>query len=285
MQNRDEDNQALASPQEETNEVFVRNLPFSADQETIEKFFDSCGTIEKVNLLRGPNGRSKGIAFVKFSAPEGLTKALALNGNEFESRPLTIEKTRPKQERNTRDSPSRQQGESSTKVFVGNLSYSTTESSLRQLFDGCGDITNVRIATGDDGKPRGFAHIEFGSTEAAEKAVDLSGKELDGRNIRVDFSSPRRPDYGGRGGYRGGSRGGYRGGSRGGYGGGSRGGYEGGSRNYEGGSRGGYEGGSRGGYEGGSRGGYRGGSEGGSRGGYRGGSEGGSFRGSRRGGI
>jgi nucleolin len=235
MQNSDEVRQASGTV-EETNEVFVRNLPFSADQEGIEKFFQSCGTIEKVNLLRGPNGRSKGIAFVKFSNAEGLTKALALNGNEFESRPLTIEKTRPKQERGNGSSPTRQQGgESSTKVFVGNLSYSTTETGLRQVFAGCGDITNVRIATGEDGKPRGFAHIEFGSTEAAEKAVELSGKELDGRNIRVDFSSPRRPDSRG---FRGGSRGGFRG-SRGGYGGGrggpsrggfSRGGPRGGSR-------------------------------------------------------
>jgi nucleolin len=239
MQNSDEANQAT-TPQEETNEVFVRNLPFSADQDTIEKFFQSCGTIEKVNLLRGPNGRSKGIAFVKFSAPEGLQKALALNGNELESRPLTIEKTRPKQDRDTRGSPNRQyeQRDASTKVFVGNLSYSTTETSLRQLFEGCGDITNVRIATGDDGKPRGFAHIEFGSTEAAEKAVDLSGADLDGRNIRVDFSSPRRQEYGGRGGYRGGFRGGSRGGYSGGRGGQSRGGYSGGrGGSFRGGSR------------------------------------------------
>jgi len=255
MQPSDEKQQAQggdSSSDEETNEIFVRNLPFSADQNTIEKFFQSCGTVEKVNLLRGHDGRPKGVAFVKFSAPEQLQKALALNGNEFEGRQLTIEKTKPKGERAPRRFE-RQQGDrdpTSTKVFVGNLSYSTTETNLRQLFDGCGDITSIRIAVGDDGRPKGFAHIEFGSVEATEKAVQRSGTELDGRNVRVDFSSARRPDNGGRGGYRGGSRGSY-GGGRGGY---SGGGYSGGRGGY-GGGRGGPSGG-RGGY-GGSRGGPR----------------------------
>jgi nucleolin len=255
MQSTDAKQQAQGGDSdEEVNEVFVRNLPFSADQPAIEKFFQSCGSVEKVNLLRAHDGRPKGVAFVKFTTPENVQKALALNGNEFEGRTLTIEKTKPKGERPPRELNRQQEPRdpASTKVFIGNLSYSTTEANLRQLFENCGEISNIRIATGDDGRPRGFAHVEFDSVEAVEKAVQKSGTELDGRNIRVDFSSAKRPEYGGRGGHRGGSRGGYGGGSRGGYGGG-----------YGGGSRGSYGGGSRGSYGGG----YGGGSRGGSRGG------------------
>lgn len=74
---------------------------------------------------------------------------------------------------------------------------------------------------GEDGKPRGFAHVEFTSEEPVQKAIALSGQDLDGRNIRVDVAGSKggnrggRSDRGGFGGRsRGGSRGGFRGGRR-----------------------------------------------------------------------
>ena len=100
---------------------------------------------------------------------------------------------------------------------------------------------------GDDGRAKGFAHVEFETPEAAQKALELNGATLDDRQLRLDLSQSS-----GRGGDRGGFRGG-RGGDRGGF----RGGF--------GGDRGGF----RGGF-GGDRGGFRGG-RGGSRGGFRGG--------------
>jgi RNA recognition motif-containing protein len=48
-------------------------------------------------------------------------------------------------------------------VFCGNISFNTSEDSIRDFFSKAGDITSVRIATGEDGRPRGFCHIEFGS--------------------------------------------------------------------------------------------------------------------------
>lgn len=147
---------------------------------------------------------------------------------------------------------------------MGNLGFRTTEDAIYQFFGECGKVTQVRIAQGEDGRPRGFAHVEFDSPESAKKAMEFNGYDLDGRAVRLDVSASR--GSGGRGG-RGGDRGGR--GGRGGFGGG---------RGSFGGDRGGFRGG-RGGRGFGDRGGRGGfGDRGGrgGRGGY-GGRDGGSF--------
>ena len=112
----------------------------------------------------------------------------------------------------------------SKKLYVGNLSYSTTESQLRGAFAEIGTVTDVAmIQDRETGRPKGFAFVEMADDAEAEAAIaQLNGKDFDGRNITVAEARPRaeRPDS--RGGYGGGNRGGgYGGGGRsGGYGGG-----------------------------------------------------------------
>jgi hypothetical protein len=157
-----------------------------------------------------------------------------------------------------------------TRLYVGNLSFQTTEDSLRAAFGGDGrQVTEVKIMLDrDTGRSRGFAFVEMATEQDAQGAIQaMNGADLDGRPLKVNEAQPRQ-DGGGRGGFGGGGGGGSRGGYGGG-GGGSRGGYGGGG----GGGRGGYGGGG-----GGGRGGYGGGSGGGGRGGY------GGDRGGRRGG-
>jgi len=123
---------------------------------------------------------------------------------------------------------------SSKTVFVGNISWNTTEESLTEFFSKCGSVVAVRIAKNPDGQMKGFCHVEFDSTEAVNAAVALAGTDIDGRAIRVDPA--KSSSGGGRGGFGGG-----RGGGRGGFGGdrGGRGGFGGG----RGGGRGGFGGG------------------------------------------
>lgn len=106
-------------------------------------------------------------------------------------------------------------------VFIGGLSYQSTKESVEGFFAQCGPVKSVRIALNEDGRPRGFAHVEFESEDAVSKAVALSGQQLDGRNIRIDVAESRsgsgsgsRSSRGSFGGYRRGYRGG-RGGSSG----------------------------------------------------------------------
>ena len=113
-------------------------------------------------------------------------------------------------------------------LYVGNMSYSTQESTLRALFEPFGPITDVRII-GD----KGFAFIEIPEENVAAAIEATNGKNVDGRPQTINEARPRteRSDRGGRGGYGGGNGGGYGGGDRGGYGrGGDRGGYNGGGR-------------------------------------------------------
>jgi RNA recognition motif-containing protein len=146
------------------------------------------------------------------------------------------------------------------KLYVGNLTYDTTEDNLVELFSEYGEVLSAQIIIDrDTNRSKGFGFVEM-ADGADEAANALNGQDYRGRNLTVNEARPRE-DRGGGGG--GGSRGGP-GGSRGGYGGGgSGGGYGGGGGGYGGGG-----GGSRGG-SGGSRGGS-GGSRGGS-GGYGGG--------------
>ncbi len=107
----------------------------------------------------------------------------------------------------------------STKLYVGNLSFDTTDQDLRDVFAEIGTVESTNIIEDrDTGRSRGFAFVEMSSQEEAQNAIsELDGKEVDGRNLKVNEAKPRE-NRGGGGGGRG--RGGNRGGGGGGYGGG-----------------------------------------------------------------
>jgi len=145
-----------------------------------------------------------------------------------------------------------------TKLYVGNLNFTTTEDALRTAFsEGGRTVKSVAILTNPEtGRSRGFGFVEMGTDADAQAAIQaLDGVELDGRPLKVNEARERAP---------GGSAGG---GGRGGFGGGG-----GGGRSFGGGGG------------GGGRGGFGGGGGGGGRGGYGGGGGGGGGRGGRGGG-
>lgn len=83
-------------------------------------------------------------------------------------------------------------------LFVGNMSFQTTESDLRALFEPFGPITRIHIVTDrETGQPRGFAFVEMAKDEDAAKAMTaLNGKEVAGRALRVNEAAPK-PERGG----------------------------------------------------------------------------------------
>ncbi len=125
-----------------------------------------------------------------------------------------------------------------TRLYVGNVSFKSTESDITHHFEQAGPVADCHLVSDrNTGQSRGFAFVEMGTQDGAEKAIrELNGSDLDGRTLTVNEARPREErgggfgggggggGYGGGGGGRGGRGGGGGGGGRGGRGGGGGGG-------------------------------------------------------------
>lgn len=127
------------------------------------------------------------------------------------------------------------------RLYVGNLSFSSTAESIRAAFEEAGEVKDVHVIKDrETGQSRGFGFVTMGTAEAAQKAIaTLNGAMVDGRPLRVNEAEDRPPRTGGGGGGYGGGGGGYGGG------GGGGGGYGGGGGGYGGGGGGGRDRGDR----------------------------------------
>jgi RNA recognition motif-containing protein len=90
------------------------------------------------------------------------------------------------------------------KLYVGNLSYQTTEDALSELFGTVGEVVSVNLITDrDSGRSKGFAFVEMAADATAQEAINqLNGREVDGRTITVAEARPKREDRRERGGGR-----------------------------------------------------------------------------------
>src|SRR5512135_108493 len=104
----------------------------------------------------------------------------------------------------------------SSKLFVGNLSFNTTENDLQDAFAAFGTVAETNLMMDRaTGRPRGFGFVTMSTPEEAQKAIEgLNGKDLGGRALTVNVARPREERPGGGGGGGRGGRGGYGGGGR-----------------------------------------------------------------------
>ncbi|HEY7388384.1 MAG TPA: RNA-binding protein [Bryobacteraceae bacterium] len=86
-------------------------------------------------------------------------------------------------------------------IFVGNLNFSATESSVRSLFEPYGNVERVNLVTDrDTGRSRGFAFVEMTDAAEADRAIaGLNGTDLDGRTLNINEARPKPQGGGGRG--------------------------------------------------------------------------------------
>ncbi|KAK6320681.1 hypothetical protein J4Q44_G00097880 [Coregonus suidteri] len=174
--------------------LFVKNLPFSATQDDLREVFADA---VEIRIPPGQDGSNRGIAYIEFKteavADQMLTEA---QGADVQGRSIMVDYTGNKSQKGARP-PAQAAAESKT-LIVNNLSYSATEDSLQSAFEGA---VSIRVPQ-NNGRPKGFAFVEFESAEAAKEALEnLNGTEIEGRQIRLEYSqNSGGRDAGGRGG-------------------------------------------------------------------------------------
>ena len=182
------------------------------------------------------------------NAADGVKAQAAMHEKEIDGRAVNVDFSKPKDKGAPRQDRQKSYGDNistpSDTLFVANLPFEVDEDVIAEEFGKHGQVQGVRLPTDmNSGAPKGFGYVQYGSVEEAQEAFGkMTGAQIMGRPIRLDYSTPRPPRDGdsprGRGG-RGGGRGGFdrggRGGGRG-RGGFDRGGGRGGSRGGRGGS-------------------------------------------------
>ena len=151
-------------------ELFVKSLSFDTTEESLRAHFEQYGELTKVKLVMS-QGRSKGIGFVEYANRADAKTALAeCNGCWLDNRQISCEFSGAKP---TMGGPtSGVAGESDT-IFCGNLGFNTTEDAIWEFFGQAGTVKTVRIATNpEDGRPRGFCHVEFEDPAGAQAAME-----------------------------------------------------------------------------------------------------------------
>ncbi|CAH9127350.1 unnamed protein product [Cuscuta epithymum] len=129
-------------------------------------------------------------------APEAAAPSVSkkgTNGDDEDDSSDESEDEEPKKKKTKSQTPvtPKAEAEGSKTLFIGNLAWSIEQSDVLNFFKDVGEVKEVRFAVDRDGKFKGFGHVDFDTSEAALKALKLSGQELAGREVRLDLAKAR----------------------------------------------------------------------------------------------
>lgn len=170
-------------------QIYISGLPTLCTNDDLHRLFQHCGEILTTSVPPG-EGQSRGFGFVTFASNEGAQEACKMNGSQHLGRILKVQLSWQKGETSRKV-------ETKTTIFVGNLSFYTTESSLYEFFNGVGDIKTVRLAKDESGNVKGYAHIEFFFPHQAYEALKLNETLLNGRPVRIELAGGKKPEASG----------------------------------------------------------------------------------------
>lgn len=182
--------------------VWIGNLSFETNTEKLRNFLIESTqdlpvkvTADDITRIKLPS--RKGFAYVDVKTEEQMKELIKLSESRLDNRNLLIKPAnsfegRPEEHANGQKNPP------SRILFVGNLSFDTTDDQLEMQFQHCGEIRRIRTATFQDtGKCKGFTFIDFKTEEAATNAIkDKSCHKMSGRSLRLEYGedrSQRRP--------------------------------------------------------------------------------------------
>lgn len=204
-ENKDNNKQSYSS--ETWKELFIKNLSYSTNQKGLKEYFSKFGEVEDVKIvLDKKTNKSKGVGFCRFKEPKSAAAAIKQkNKLNLDGRQLTISYSNekhdnkkenssiPVQQRNNKNNNSNKNN-SKFSIFVANLNFNSTEEGIKNFFKGCGKILDVRIAKNQNGKVKGFAHVDFDSKKSVELAMKKNNCRLDKRRLRIEITgqTPKR---------------------------------------------------------------------------------------------
>eukprot|EP01133_Synstelium_polycarpum_P003895 gene3895-4505_t len=183
--------------------LFISNINFSTTLEEVKQFFSKAGAIDDTSrLVTNKLGRSKGIAFLDFADDSGVKKALEMNGQQLQGKPLTIEyaKLVKKNEPTVTASdvaaaqssnavPFQPLGIEGRTVFLNNLAGSVTKEKIEEYFTKHGvTFVDCRLISKPGGKP--FCYIDLPDQEQVNKSLQLNQKYFMGKILNVAMSKP-----------------------------------------------------------------------------------------------
>ncbi|NXT67227.1 NUCL protein, partial [Chaetops frenatus] len=160
--------------------LFLKNLPYRLTEDEIREVFENA---LEVRIVMNKDGNSKGMAYVEFKTEAEANKALEeKQGTEIEGRAVVIDFTGEKSQQE------HQKGGESKTLIVNNLSYAATEETLQEVFK---KASSIKVPQNNQGRPKGYAFVDFATAEDAREALNsCNNTEIEGRTIRLEFSSP-----------------------------------------------------------------------------------------------
>lgn len=188
--------------------VWVGNLSFDTTKEDVLRYIigktkDTENELKEEDFLRvnlplakndGKKIKNKGFCYIDFAKPEHMETVIKLSETQLNGRNLLIKDSKSYDGRpDKNDLISMSKNPPSRILFVGNLSFDTTDELLRKHFQHCGEIIKIRMATfQDSGKCKGFAFVDFRNEEGATNALkDKTCRKIAGRPLRMEFGEDR----------------------------------------------------------------------------------------------
>ncbi|KAL0432531.1 UNVERIFIED_CONTAM: Polyadenylate-binding protein 2 [Sesamum latifolium] len=165
-----------------TANIFIKNLDKTIDNKALHDTFSSFGNILSCKIATDPNGQSKGYGFVQFDTEEAAQSAIdKLNGMLINDKQVYVGHFLRKQERDTASNKTK-----FNNVYVKNISETTTDDDLKNIFGEYGTITSAVVMRDADGKSKCFGFVNFENADDAAKAVEaLNGKKFDDKEWYV----------------------------------------------------------------------------------------------------
>ncbi|KAL4063960.1 hypothetical protein V8B97DRAFT_1430915 [Scleroderma yunnanense] len=168
------------SEMKDEGKMFIGGLSWDTTDEGLRKYFAQFGKVDACTIMRDPDGRSRGFAFLTFEDPESVN-AVQAREHILDGKTIDPKRAIPREEhlRNTR-------------YFVGGLSHATTAESMREFFSAYGKVVDATVMLDrETGRSKGFGFVTFEDSSNQERFVGKLGLVLDDKEIEVKTAQPR----------------------------------------------------------------------------------------------